>query len=98
MAKSIIKVNGVIKNYNVIINERSFYDQPITPDIKRYEEIRRLTTGQGEDYTARCFLYYEYIKHQYRLTAVDLCRQKESDADSKAVQILEFEQLKKTRC
>ena len=95
MAKNIIKVKGVIKNYNVIINEKNFYDKPITSDVKRYEQIRRLTTGQGEDYTARCFLYYEYIKHQYRIIAVDLSGQKESDADSKAIQILELERLKK---
>ena len=42
---------GIINNYNVIINEKTFYDQTIDSDIKRYEEIRKLTTGQGEDYT-----------------------------------------------
>ena len=41
---------GIIKNYNVIINGKNFYDQAIDSDIKRYEEIRKLTTGQGEDY------------------------------------------------
>ena len=35
---------GVIKNYNVIINGKSFYDHRIDSDIKRYEEIK-LTTG-----------------------------------------------------
>ena len=45
---------GVIKNYNVIINRKNFYDQAIDSDIKRYEEIRKLTTGQGQDYTTRC--------------------------------------------
>ena len=41
---------GIIKNYNVIINGKNFYDQAIDSDIKRYEEIRKLTIGQGEDY------------------------------------------------
>ena len=41
----------IIKNYNVIINGKNFYDQPIDSDKKRYDEIRKLTTGQGEDYT-----------------------------------------------
>ena len=36
---------GILKNYNVIINEKNFYDQPIDSDLKRYEEIRKLTTG-----------------------------------------------------
>ena len=41
---------GIIKNYNLIINGKNFYDQAVDFDIKRYEEIRKLTTGQGEDY------------------------------------------------
>ena len=42
---------GIIENYNVIINGKSFYDQPNDSDIKRYEEIRTLTTEKDEDYT-----------------------------------------------
>ena len=44
--------------------------------MKRYEENRKLTTGQGEDYSAGCLLDYDYIKNHYRLIAVDLIRQK----------------------
>ena len=40
---------GIIKNHNVIINGKSFYDQHVDSDIKRYEEITKVTTGQGED-------------------------------------------------
>ena len=65
-------LKGIIKNYNVIINEENFYDQPIDSDIKRYEEIRKLTTGQGEYYTTGCLLNYKYIKNHYRVIAVDL--------------------------
>ena len=53
---------GIIKNYNVIINGKKNYDQPIDSDIKRLEEIRKLQTGEGEDYTTKCLLDYEYIK------------------------------------
>ena len=35
------------------------YDQPIDSDIKRYKEIRKLTTGQGEDDATGCLLDYE---------------------------------------
>ena len=66
---------GVIKNYNVITNGKN-YNQPIDFDIKRYEEIRKLTTGQGEDYNTGCLLDYEYIKNHERLTAVDLSSKK----------------------
>ena len=76
---------GIIQTYNVIINGKSFYDQPTDSDIKRYEEIRKLTTRQGEDYTTGCLLDYDYIKHLYRLIAADLSRQKELDADPKVI-------------
>ena len=60
----------ITKNYNVIINGKTFYDQ--TTDTKRYEEVRKLTTGESEDYTTGYLLDYDYIKNYYRLTAVDL--------------------------
>ena len=56
--------------------EKNFFDQSIGSDIKRYKEIRKLTTGQGEDYTTGCLLEYEYIKNHYRLIAVYLRKQK----------------------
>ena len=50
-----------------------------------YKEIRKLTTGLGEDYTTGCLLEYEYIKSHHRLIAVDLRSQKELDADPKTI-------------
>ena len=70
-AKRYYLSKGVIK-HNVIFNQENFYDQPIDSDIKRYEEIRELTTGQGEDYTTGCLLDYDYIKSHYRVLAVDI--------------------------
>ena len=58
---------GIIKKYNITINGKSLYDQPIDFNINQYEEIRKLTTGQGEDYPTGCLLHYEYIKNHYRL-------------------------------
>ena len=87
---------GIIKNYNVIINWKIVYNQAVDSDIKRYEEIRKLETGQGEDYATGCLLVYEYIKNHYRLIAVNLSRQKDLDADPKAIRQTEFVgQLKK---
>ena len=40
----------------MIINGKYFYDQPVDSNIKRYEEIRKVTTGHGEDYTTWCLL------------------------------------------
>ena len=76
----------IIDNYNVIINGNIFNDQAIDSDIKRYEKIRILSTGQGEDYTTVFLLDYDYINNDYKLIAVDLSRQKELDANPKAIQ------------
>ena len=82
--------NGTIKNYNIIINGKNFYDQPIDSDIKRYKNIRKLATEQGEDYTTGCLLDYYYIKNCYKLIAVYLSRQKKLDTDPKVIQQIEF--------
>ena len=51
-----------IANYNVLIDGRNFYDQPIHDLIKQYDEIRSIATGQGDDYTTGCLLDYQYFK------------------------------------
>ena len=40
-----------IKDYNVIIDGRNFFDQPIKNDLKTYDNIKKIVTGQGDDYT-----------------------------------------------
>ena len=75
----------IIDNYN-IINEKKNNDQPIDSYIKQYKEIRKLRTGQGEDYTIGCLLDYDYIKNYYRLRAVNLTRQKDADPNSAIIQ------------
>ena len=40
-----------IENYNIEIDGRNFYDQPINDSIKQYDEVRKVSTGQGDDYT-----------------------------------------------
>ena len=86
---------GTIKNYNVIINGKNFYNKPIDSDIKQYEDIRKLTIEKGDDFTTGCVLYYENIKNHYRLIAADGSRQNELDVDPKAIQQIElFGQLK----
>ena len=79
---------GVIKNYNVIIHEKKLFDQPIDTNINWCKEIK-LTTGKGENYTTGCLLDYDYIKIYYRLIVVNSSRQKELDADLKAIQKIE---------
>ena len=46
--------------------------------------------GKGEDYTTGSLLDYDYFKKHYKLIAVDLSKQKELDADPRAIQQIEF--------
>ena len=69
---------------------RKFYDQPINDMIKLYDEIRKIATGQGDNYTAEFLLDYQYFKDHYNLIAIGISSQKELDADSRAVQQIEF--------
>ena len=85
-----------VSTYNALIDWRNFYDQPITDLVKQYEEIRKTATGQGDDYTTGFLLDYQYLKDHYNLIAVDLSKQKELDADSRAVQQIKFYGMLKT--
>ena len=82
---------GEIKNYNVLIDGRNFYDQPINDIIKQYDEVRKVSTGYGDDYTTGCLLDYAYFKDNYRLIAVDLSKQKDLDVDPRAIQQIVFQ-------
>ena len=77
-------------SYNVLIDARNFYDQPINDLLKQYDEIRKIATGHGDDYATGCLLDHQYLKDHYNLIAVDLSKQKELDADSRAIQQTEF--------
>ena len=57
---------------------------------KTYENIRKIATGKGNDYTTGCLLDYPYFKENYRMIAVDLSRQNELDADPRAIQQINF--------
>ena len=79
-----------IKDYNVMINVRNFFDQPINSTSKTYENIRKIATGKGDDYRTSCLLDYPYFKENYKMIAIDLSRQNELDADPGAIQQINF--------
>ena len=91
-AKKVERKNHTI----VLIDGRNFYDQPINDTIKQHDEIRKIGTGQGDDYTTVCLLDYQYFKDHYNLITTDLSKQKEFDADSRAIQQIEFYGVPKT--
>ena len=73
-----------------MIDGKNFFDQPINNMIKTYENIRKITIGQGDDYTTGCLLDYTYFKKYYKMIAVDLSKQQALDADPKAIQQINF--------
>ena len=79
-----------IDNYNIEIDGRNFYDQPINDSIKQYDEIRKISTRQGDDYTTGCLLDCAYFNKKYRLIAADISKQKALDTDSRAIQQIIF--------
>ena len=79
-----------IKDYNVMIDGRNFFDQPIKNDLKTYDNITMTATGQGDDYTTGYLLNYPYSKKYYKLIAIDLSKQQKLDADPKAIQQINF--------
>ena len=79
-----------IGNYNIEIDGRNFYDQPINNSIEQNDEVRKISTGQGDDYTTSSLLDYSYFRKNYRLLAADLSKQKALNADSRAIQQIIF--------
>ena len=79
-----------IKDYNIMINGENFFDQPIKNNKVTYENIRKITTGQGDDYTTGCLLDYSYFADSYKMIAVDLSKQQALDADPRAIQQINF--------
>ena len=75
-----------IEKYNIEIDGRSFCDQAINDSIKQYEEVRRISTRKGDDYTTGFLLGFAYFEKKYKLIAVALSKQKALDADPKAIQ------------
>ena len=79
-----------IKDYNIMIDGRNIFDQPINSMNKTYENIRKIATDKGDDYTTGCLLDYPCFKENYKMIAVDLSRQNELKADPTAIQQINF--------
>ena len=82
-----------LEKYNVIVDGRNFYDNPIESDIEKYRELKKVMIGKGEDYTTGPLLDFNYFDKHYKLVAVDLSKQKELDADPRAIQQIEFKYM-----
>ena len=80
-----------LEKYNVIIDGRNFYDNRIESDIEKYRELKKVMIEK--DYTTGSLLDINYFDKHYKLVAVDLSKQKELDADPRAIQEIEFKYM-----
>ena len=69
---------------------KNLFDQPINSMIKTYENITKIATGKGDDYTTGCLLDYSYFKDHYKMIAKVLSKQQALDADSRGIKQINF--------
>ena len=73
-----------------MIDGKNIFEQPINSDLKTYENVIKIATGQGNDYTSGCLLDDSYFKYHYKMIAIDLSKQQALDADPRAIQQINF--------
>ena len=81
-----------IKDYNVMINGKNFFGQPINSMTKTYKNIRKIATGKGDDYATACLLD-SCFKDHYKLIAIDLSKQQALDVDQEQFNKLVLQQI-----
>ena len=73
-----------------MIDEQNFFDQLVRNNLRTYESIRKIETGQRDDYATGCLLDYDYFKDYYKMIAIDLRKQQALNADRQAIQQINF--------
>ena len=76
-----------------MIDRKNFFDQPVKNNKVTYENIRKIATGQGDDYTTGCLLDYIYFKNYYKMIVVDLSKQQALNPVSKQLKKLILQQI-----
>ena len=71
--------NVEIKDYNVIIDGKNFFDQPIKNNEITYENIINIATGEGDDCTTGWLLDYTYFRNYHKMIAIHLSKRKALD-------------------
>ena len=69
---------------------KTFFDQPIKNNKVTYDNITKISTGQGDDYTTGCLLDYPYFANTYKMIAGDLSKQQALHADPRTIQQINF--------
>ena len=70
--------------------EKTFLSNHLKNKKITYDNIRKIATGYGDDYTTGCLLDYPYFIETCKMIAVDLSKQKSLDFDPTAIQQINF--------
>ena len=72
-----------IKDHSAMIDRKNFFDQPVKSDenMRTYDNIRKIATGQGDDYNTGCLLDYNYFNNYYEMIAINLSKEQALDTD-----------------
>ena len=62
-----------IKDFNVLIDGKSFFDVPVKNKEEAYKKIR--TINKNNDYKTGILFDYEYFSKHFKLIAIDLIKQ-----------------------
>ena len=73
-----------------MINGKNFFNQSVKSDMRTYNNIQKIATGQGDDYTTGCLLDYNYFNNYSKMIAINLNKQQALNADPKATQQINF--------
>ena len=64
--------NAKIKDFNVLIDGKGFFDLPVKNEEEAYEKM--IEMSRNNDYTTGNLLHFAYFKDNYRLIAIDLSK------------------------
>ena len=73
-----------------MINGRNFLDQTVKYVLRTYDNIRKIATDQGNDYTTGCLIDCPYFKEYYKPIAIDARKQQKLYGKPKAIQQINF--------
>ena len=73
-----------------MIDGKIIFDQPMKNDNIKYENIRKIATGQVDAYTTGCLLDYAYFKNYYKMVAIHLSKEQALDSNPIAIQQMNF--------
>ena len=79
-------ISSTSRNKGVWVDGWNLFDQPVKNDLMTYDNIRKIATGQGDDFIIDCLLDYLYFKNYYKMIATDLSKQHALDANPKVIQ------------